>query len=151
MDNNTIGIVGIIIGIVGIFIAIIAMLIPLISDMHKTRDSTRDYELRIENEIKENYEKIKNIGDPQQKVPLPNGIEIQMSEVNAAIAEHVKTETWESLMPIISAELQKKYEKIYLYTSAISDDSKVPDQIKPFVLFDNAKSFIEEYQELFER
>ncbi len=150
VQDNIKWIIAILIAIIAILIAIIAILMPIVYDRYKISNSMREYELRIEGEIKENYVKIKNIGDPYQKVILPDGIEIQKSSSNAAIAKHVKTETWEALMPSISIELQKKYEKIYLYTDAISDDFKVPDQLKPMMLYDNAKSFLEEYQKLFE-
>ncbi len=135
----------VIISLVSLILLFVSILFPMLKEGKIKQDQI----IRIENEIKENYEKIKNIGDPQQKVVLPDGIEIQMLAANAAIAEHVKTEVWESLMPVISSELQEEYEKIYLYTRAISDDSNVPDQIKPLMLFDNAKSFIEEYHKLF--
>ena len=101
-------------------------------------------------EIRGNYLKVKQIKDPKGKFTLPGGKGIPNSVANKAISVHVRQHVWDILIPTMTIDDFTKYEKIYLYTEAIRrGDDSAPQAIKDQMLFSNAESFIDEYNQLF--
>ena len=103
---------------------------------------------RIESEIHDNYQKIKNISNRDHR--LPNGSTISASQANVEIARHVKIDLWKDLRSQIPSDLYQSLNEINMHAESIAvrhDD--LPQKIRDIMLIDNAMNFVKSYNEYF--